>query len=59
MSEWVVLDITSFTKTTKTEKVLKILKDVSFHEKIDLILRQTLIFLGQGRCLQDHRPLPE
>merc|ERR1711931_156786 len=27
MSEWVVLDITSFTKTTKTEKVLKILKD--------------------------------
>ena len=29
MSEWVVLDITAFTKTTKTEKVLKILKDVS------------------------------
>merc|ERR1712183_1049733 len=27
MSEWVVLDITAFTKTTKTEKVLKILKD--------------------------------
>merc|ERR1739838_386290 len=26
MSEWVVLDITAFTKTTKTEKVLKILK---------------------------------
>merc|ERR1712059_45945 len=27
MSEWVVLDITSFTKTTKREKVLKILKE--------------------------------
>merc|ERR1711981_431932 len=27
MSEWVVLDITSFTKTWETEKILKILKD--------------------------------
>ena len=26
MSEWVVLDITSFTKTTNREKVLKVLK---------------------------------
>jgi hypothetical protein len=26
MSDWVVLDITSFTKTTTKEKVLKILK---------------------------------
>ena len=30
MSEWVVLDITSFTKTTKKDKILKILKDVSY-----------------------------
>ena len=29
MSEWVVLDISSMTKSTKTERVLKILKDVS------------------------------
>ena len=28
MSEWVVLDITSMTKTTKSDKVIKILKDV-------------------------------
>merc|ERR1711970_659953 len=27
MSEWVCLDITSFTKTTKKDKILKILKD--------------------------------
>ena len=32
MSEWVVLDITAFTKTTKKDKVLKILKDVSLKE---------------------------
>ena len=31
MSEWVVLDITSFTKTTKKDKILKILKDVSYN----------------------------
>ena len=29
MSDWVVLDITAFTKTTTTEKVKKILKSVS------------------------------
>ena len=29
MSEWVVLDISSMTKSTKTERILKILKDVS------------------------------
>jgi len=29
MSEWVVLDITAFTKTTKKEKIQKILKEVS------------------------------
>ena len=28
MSEWVVLDITAFTKTTTAEKVKKILKQV-------------------------------
>ena len=28
MSEWVVLDIPSMTKTTKSDKVIKILKDV-------------------------------
>ena len=31
MSEWVVLDITGFTKSTKAEKVQKILKAVSFN----------------------------
>ena len=31
MSEWVVLDISSMTKSTKTERVLKILKDVSLN----------------------------
>merc|ERR1712079_727756 len=33
MSEWVVLDISSMTKSTKTERVLKILKDA----KIDVV----------------------
>ena len=33
MSEWVVLDITAFTKTTTAEKVKKILKQVNFETK--------------------------
>merc|ERR1711881_378103 len=33
MSEWVVLDISSMTKSTKTERILKILKDA----KIDVV----------------------
>merc|ERR1712001_765656 len=33
MSEWVVLDISSMTKSTKTERMLKILKDA----KIDVV----------------------
>ena len=38
MSEWVVLDITAFTKTTKAEKVQKILKAVSFNLVYDNII---------------------
>ena len=39
MSEWVVLDITAFTKTTKAEKVQKILKAVS----VNLVYDNTIL----------------
>ena len=44
MSEWVVLDISSMTKSTKTERVLKILKDVSQDSHIELKALKLLIF---------------
>ena len=37
MSEWVVLDITSMTKTTKSDKVIKILKEVWKNDLIFII----------------------
>jgi hypothetical protein len=58
MSEWVVLDITAFTKTTKTEKVQKILKTVSVSLVYDGII---VNFKPAGWCclLQDNGLLPE
>ena len=40
MSEWVRLDITSFTKTTNREKVLKILKGAKVSEQLNPIFAQ-------------------
>ena len=44
MSEWVVLDITSMTKTTKSDKVIKILKEVSKNYFFSVNLQLLLIF---------------
>merc|ERR1711881_689119 len=44
MSEWVVLDISSMTKSTKTERILKILKDA----KIDVV-KITDIYPSEAR----------
>merc|ERR1712045_453630 len=44
MSEWVVLDITSMTKTTKSEKVIKILKEA----KMD-VCKVTEIYQNEAR----------
>ena len=43
MSEWVVLDISSMTKSTKTERVLKILKDVSLNILNNLNITKILL----------------
>jgi len=56
MSEWVVLDITAFTKTTKKEKIQKILKEVSLFKEYRHLNES---YPGWCSLLQDLRPLPE
>ena len=66
MSEWVRLDITSFTKTTNREKILKILKGAKVGQQSTSHIRGKWkscsdfdYIFSPGWMLWDHRPLHE